>query len=1061
MSQLKLRGLLALVCLVLTPSLARAQASIGGVVRDTSGAVLPGATVEASSPALIEKVRSVTTDGTGQYKIVDLRPGIYTVTVTLTGFSTVKREGVELTGANTVTVNADMTVGSVTETVTVSGETPVVDIQSTAKSAIIGAEVQAALPSGRSQFAYAVLVPGVTLAGFNGGNTQDVGGTGNMDITIFTVHGSRPFDNRLMINGMTARNLLASGWASNYVPDMGTAAEVAYDYSSGTSEYYGSGFQINLIPKEGGNAFHGGIFATGVNGSWQSDNYSADLQARGLSSPNKLQTLYDINPSIGGPIIKNRAWFYYSMRWQESSKAVAGGFVNANLGDPNRWDYVASADPGTDFKKMTPTYSIRATWQITPRNKLGFSTDPQSRYWQSGSTNAPEAYSSWTFQHESFTTVTYSSPLTNKLLLDARWGNHAEGFVDDCAPTVNAACAGNGPDRLLVDAITVQDASTGFRWHGNGYCCYTAGGSGGLGIPTVYGTQHAPFIQQAQASLSYVTGAHAMKFGWQQDFGNSTNCNYDNSAGVNYAGRPVGNFYLFGNDLGAAGASHVDQYGHSLVPVSLEEHALPICSTTHLSAEMGIYAQDKWTVKRATINAGVRFDYFKNTFPEQTLGPSVWTPDRNVTVPATDYNNMKDITPRVGIVYDLTGDGKTAVKASWGKYMAGGNPVPGNPLFNYSNVAARTWTPKLPFGDPNYYIPQCDLLNPNANGDCGALDNPNFGKPLPSAAVDPKTYTGWGHRNWSQEFSASVQREVLPRVSVDFGYFRRWYGNFLVVDNLATKATDYQAYSITVPTDSRLPRSGQVLGGFYEVNPALATAVDNYTTFADNYGSMSEHWNGFDLTVNARPRNGVTLQGGISTGRVSTDVCEIQAALPETQTTFGILGVSRDDCNTVEPFQTQFKMLGTYLVPKIDVQFGVTFQSAPGPPVFAEQFSLASGVGLPAFSGSGVRLYGLIPTVQPYGFATSTAATINGSTQYYSRANQLDLRFSKIFRFGAGKRYRATVNFDMANALNSNDELAAVGAGNIFNSGYGPGWLVKPLNIMDARLLKLSGQFDF
>jgi hypothetical protein len=205
----------------------------------------------------------------------------------------------------------------------------------------------------------------------------------------------------------------------------------------------------------------------------------------------------------------------------------------------------------------------------------------------------------------------------------------------------------------------------------------------------------------------------------------------------------------------------------------------------------------------------------------------------------------------------------------------------------------------------------------------------------------------------------------------------------------------------------------------------------------------------------------VTIQGGLSTGRTSTDVCALQAALPETQTGFGILAVSRADCNTAEPFQTQFKMLGTYLVPKVDVQFGVTFQSAPGPAVFANQFVSGGEGGVPTFSGAPFRLVGLLPTVQPYAGTTSTSAQFSGSTQYYDRANQLDLRFSKIFRIGAGKRYRATINFDMANALNSNDILAAVGAGNVFNAGYGPSWLIKPLNIMDARLFKLSGQFDF
>ena len=318
----EIRRLTIVACLVLLPAAAYAQASIGGTVKDTSGAVLPGVTVEASSPVLIEKVRSVVTDGTGQYKIIDLRPGIYTVTFALTGFSTVKRDGVELTGSNAVTVNGDLTVGSVAETLTVTGEAPTVDIQNTQKNVVITDEVQAALPSGRSQYAYAVLVPGVTLTSFSGGNLQDVGGTGNMDITIFTVHGSRPFDQRLMINGMTARNLLSSGWASNFVPDMGTAAEVAMDYSSGTADSYGSGFSMNLIPKEGGNSFRGTVFGFGVTGGWQSDNYTDELKAQGLSSPNKLKTLYDINPAVGGPLWKNHAWFFASVRFRRARSTL-------------------------------------------------------------------------------------------------------------------------------------------------------------------------------------------------------------------------------------------------------------------------------------------------------------------------------------------------------------------------------------------------------------------------------------------------------------------------------------------------------------------------------------------------------------------------------------------------------------------------------------------------------------------------------------------------------------------------------------------------------------------
>ena len=206
------QGLAVIVVgLVLLPAAtAYAQGSIAGVVRDPSGGVLPGVTVEASSPALIEKVRSVVTDGTGQYQIVDLRPGTYTVTFRLTGFSVVQREGIELTGTFAATVDADLKVGSLEETVTVSGESPTVDVQSSRRSNVIPTEVIDALPTSRSQYTMAVLLPGAIRAagGAAGSGSQDVGGTRTIQITTFSIHGSRAAEQRLMLNGMSARTVL-------------------------------------------------------------------------------------------------------------------------------------------------------------------------------------------------------------------------------------------------------------------------------------------------------------------------------------------------------------------------------------------------------------------------------------------------------------------------------------------------------------------------------------------------------------------------------------------------------------------------------------------------------------------------------------------------------------------------------------------------------------------------------------------------------------------------------------------------------------------------------------
>ena len=304
-------------------------------MRDTSGAVLPGVVVEASSPALIEKVRSVTSDASGVYNIVDLRPGTYTVTFTLPGFRTVRREGIVLTGSFAATVNGDLAVGGVEESVTVTGESPTVDVQTTRRSSVVSAEVIDSLPSSRSGYQVAVLVPGA----IKGSGVQDVGGTRSMQITTFSMHGSRQFDQRLLINGVTSRNLLSSAWASNFVPDMGTAAEVVIDYSSGNADSIGGGVGINVVSKEGGNRFVGSFFVSAANGSMQASNIDDTLRSQGIATPNKLDRVYDINPSGGGPIIRDKLWFYSSLRFQESSLFQAGAFGNKNGGDLTKWTY--------------------------------------------------------------------------------------------------------------------------------------------------------------------------------------------------------------------------------------------------------------------------------------------------------------------------------------------------------------------------------------------------------------------------------------------------------------------------------------------------------------------------------------------------------------------------------------------------------------------------------------------------------------------------------------------------------------------------------------------------
>src|SRR5262245_11908294 len=220
-----------LLSCILVPSVVYAQASIAGVVKDASGAVLPGVTVEASSPALIEKVRSVTTDGSGQYRIVDLRPGTYTVTFTLTGFTVVKREGIELTGSFNATINADLRVGGLQETITVTGESPIVDTQSVRRQTTLDHELLTSAPTARSWAATAVLIPGIVT---QAGTSADIQITPQM--TVFGGMGGRSNEGRMQVDGLNTGAALNGGGVSTYVADVSNAQEVVTTTSGGLGE---------------------------------------------------------------------------------------------------------------------------------------------------------------------------------------------------------------------------------------------------------------------------------------------------------------------------------------------------------------------------------------------------------------------------------------------------------------------------------------------------------------------------------------------------------------------------------------------------------------------------------------------------------------------------------------------------------------------------------------------------------------------------------------------------------------------------------------------------------
>jgi hypothetical protein len=360
-----------------------------------------------------------------------------------------------------------------------------------------------------------------------------------------------------------------------------------------------------------------------------------------------------------------------------------------------------------------------------------------------------------------------------------------------------------------------------------------------------------------------------------------------------------------------------------------------------------------------------------------------------------------------------------------------------------STTTTRNWNDfTFPAGDPRNgnYNPDCDLINLQANGECSAVASLTFGQLTSIPEFNEDTRFGWGNRAYNWEFSTSVQHELIPRLGIDVGYFRRWFGNFQVTQLRGLTAADFDRYSVTAPLDSRLPDGGgYVINDLYNVNPSRVGVGTTYTTLARDFGDQTEYWNGVDFSANARLQNGIMLQGGVSTGRTTSDNCDVigndQGAV------FGLAapgaGPSQRGCHVQAAFLTQVKLLGTYLVPRIDVNVAATVQSTPGPVLSANRTYQSSEIqpslGRPLSAGA----------------ANATINMLLPGDMYGDRVNQFDVRIGKTIRF-AGRR--ASVNLDVYNLFNANPVMQE-------NAAYAV-WRT-PQRIMDARLFKISGQLDF
>jgi hypothetical protein len=1032
------RVLFAVVTLVMVPASLWAQGAITGVVKDASGAVLPGVTVEAASPVLIEKVRTVVSDDTGQYRIVDLRTGTYTVTFTLPGFSTVKREGIELSGTFVATINADLKVGTLAETITVTGETPIVDVQSAKVQSTMNKDVIAAIPTSRNATGIMGIIPGMATTGDNGGITGGTGGGAS------SMHGGRPSDSRTLSDGLNM------GWAganSNAaVVNVAGSQEIVMSTSGGLGEAETAGVVLNVVPRDGGNTFSGTFEYSGSNSNLQSSNYTQALKDAGLRSPSQLIKVWEYNPMGGGRIVRDRLWFYASYRESYAENTVPGMFFNKNGGDPTKWlvDLDTARPAFSDTRVRNPIG--RLTWQASPRNKISFMNSEQysssNRTGGGGAQRTPEAQGLNLYTPGHTRTLTWSSPVTNKMLLEAGWGSYMANYAND-APRIDGL---HNPALISVlEQTGVASAAVPGSVFNGGIANLTYRFDNPLGG----GFQHHQIgtLANLKASISYITGAHNMKVGYMGGFSNPSQSYYNFTPFVQYRfSGGVPNQLTQTAQFGPTDRVAVE-FVRNLVPTSL-------------------YAQDQWTKNRLTVQGGLRYDYILSSYPDSCMGGADYPlMPKQICYPArsTEGVHWKDLTPRVGAAYDLFGNGKTAVKANIGKYVqaltASNSDMDLNPLIRLNLQTTRTWSDRSGLGINGDYIPQCDLLNTAANGECGAMDNQNFGKEFFTRTFDPAFINGFGVRPNNWEMGVSVQQEVAARVGVTVGYYRRWFGNFYTLDNTLTASSDYAQFGVPIPSDPRLPGGGGgVVPGVYNLNLNKVGQVQDLAELTNKIGADPiENWHGIDTSVNARLRNGLTVQAGTSTGRTLQDNCALRSALPETYPWSTITvtqslrgnstaGLTSPYCRIVEPFLTSFRGLATYTLPKVDVQVSATWRSDPGTDLAANM------VVTNAIANSGPQ-----PLGRNLSSGNITVNLIPPATLYADRRNNIDFRAAKILRFG---RTRTQVGIDIYNVLNS-DTITAYNTSYVAPTATSPSVWLTPTGIATARYVKFNFQVDF
>jgi Carboxypeptidase regulatory-like domain len=967
-------ALLVTAAILVLPAALYAQSAIVGTVKDNTGAVIPGVTVEAASDVLIEKVKSVTTDGSGQYRIIDLRPGTYVVTFSLPGFQTVRREGIQLPAEFTATINADLKIGEIAETITVTGESPIVDTTTAVHTQVLDREAIDTIPTGRTIQGMGQLVVGINL------NLPDTGGARAMQQTYMSAHGMTSSNNTVMVDGMMVNGLQGDGSVQSYFNDS-MSQEVSYQTSGIGAETSAGGVRLNMIPREGGNRFSGDFKAAWRPGDWQSNNLTQRHRDAGLQTGNATDRIIDYTFGLGGPIKKDKLWFFTSARYFSVNNFIPNTFLDdGSLGIDDQFIKSAMA---------------RLTWQISPRNKLTGYFDEIDKYrgHDMQSNDDPEtAAVRWFSPAYNTGSVKWTSTVSSQLLLEAGYSRNLEYYTNSYQEGIEQPrftpewYAGASRNELDLNGRKTAAASQ---------------------------TTQSPERHNMQAALSYVTGAHNFKFGFQYtwgDFFHTVDANADltqqyrsTSTGVRYS-----------------------------VPDTVLIRNTPLRYGERLNRDLGIYAQDSWRVSRLTVNAGIRWENVKAQVLASESPAGRFNPARSFDE-IENLPNWKDWSPRFALVYDLFGNGKTALKYSLNRYNQArttGIAADYNPF--------RSLTNTRPWRDVNG--------NDIAEGERGCTGYPRVGCEIDFAGLPANFGTAalneYGNypRTWNLENALEVQHELLPRLSVSGSWFKGNFHNLTTTINTNWSLDDYTPYTFYDPL------TGQPFEVFARSVEASNRPIHNLDTFDPERKRQYEAIVGeFRWRM---PWGGQVFGGGgIERERQRACTAPDDPNYLAVGSTINYTGRRFcDDFANDIPWKTGFKLSATMPV-RWGIDVSVAYQNNESPTSMRTMSVTRNTTRYPTTCPAPCPAGQIIMPSGVFGQGSLIMYLEPERATFVERIVQLDLKVSQTFRFG---RMSVLPTFEVFN-VNNSDAIVSYVTTNALAAGY-----LRPNSILQGRMYGLG-----